>query len=76
MRPQPLALFAAWRPCVLELHEGAEKALFELLTATQRRQLDGHADAAQFSAEFLDERYARGEIDRDEYLQREADLEQ
>jgi len=27
-------------------------------------------------AEFLDERYARGEIDRDEYLQREADLEQ
>ena len=41
-----------------------------LIWSTTRQQPRRHA------ADLLDERYARGELDRDEYLERKADLEQ
>jgi putative membrane protein len=36
----------------------------------ERRNADGHSSAL----DVLEERYARGEIDRDEYLQKKRDL--
>ena len=41
-------------------------------TTHQRRSSKGHEDRA---LRVLDQRYARGEIDRDEYLERKTDLE-
>lgn len=39
------------------------------------RDGQGGGAGAKRAIELLDERYARGEIDRDEYLERRADLE-
>ena len=39
------------------------------------RWADPGGRARSRTADLLDERYARGEVDRDEYLERRADLE-
>ena len=39
------------------------------------RWADPGGRARRRTADLLDERYARGEVDRDEYLERRADLE-
>jgi putative membrane protein len=39
------------------------------------RGRDPGSGASRSAREILEERYARGEIDRDEYLQKKADLE-
>ena len=46
-----------------------------VLTVASPARRSTTADQASRSTEILDQRYARGEIDRDEYLQRKADLQ-
>ena len=45
-----------------------------LIWSATRRPGSSH-DGLRDAVDLLDERYARGEIDRDEYLQRKGDLE-
>ncbi len=45
-----------------------------LIWSVTRRPGSSH-DGRRGAVDLLDERYARGEIDRDEYLQRKSDLE-
>jgi putative membrane protein len=46
-----------------------------LVWSATRRPGSSH-EVRSSAGKLLDERYARGEIDRDEYLQRKTDLEQ
>ena len=50
-------------------------ALLVWFVVTLARRSDGAPNGRKSAREILDERYARGEIDREEYEQKRADLE-
>ncbi len=47
-----------------------------LIIATTQGPSSRHRAGGRSAIDLLDERYARGEIDRNDYLERRADLEQ
>ena len=49
--------------------------VFVIVWAVQGGTGDGRGDRPRRAVEILEERYARGDIDRDEFLSRQAELE-